>query len=212
MDTTQPLPFERYQTILRSNYSTHYVKDAFYKVQRILGHQDSTVDLMTITVRLKGRVDGIKTDWRTANSVANTLDLKISNHFWGRKSRYCRMKFIAAIESSANWDKEHIHAIVKMENLKRDHGTDEMIDAVKSIAYSLNEVNEKDPTSVIVRNFPYSESLVHTVGNAIAYICKSASSTYDPFIRQLKSGQQVTLDSLINYHAKENTSCIISSE
>jgi hypothetical protein len=201
MDTTQLLPFERYQTILKSNYSPHYVRDAFYKVQRILGPQDPTVDLLFITVRLKGKVDGIKTDWRIANSVANTLDLKISNHFWGRKSRYCRMKFIAAIESSANWDKEHIHAIVKMENLKRDYGTDEMIDAVKSIANSLFEVNEKDPTSVIVRNFPYSETPFNTVGNAIAYICKSASSNYDPFIRNLKSGKQVTLDSLINYHA-----------
>jgi len=189
------LTFEDYihGYILKPEYETEEVRKNFYKVQDILGQEDDSELIASITIRLKNRVNGIATDWRTANSVANTLQLLVSKRFWGRRSRKEKMPYVSAIESSKGWDKEHIHALFRMSDLK-DELTDFQIETrIRGICLSFKEVNDHIPDSVKIRTFPYLENEYKIVGNAIHYLCKSSTKTYNPLLRQLKNGKLINL-------------------
>ena len=104
------LNFNNYIQVNRLNYDVEYVKKNFYKVLSILGDEDANDLIAAITIRLKNKVidritgEKVKPDWRIANSVTNTLQLKITKRFFGRRSRYMKVPYVSAIESSKDWD------------------------------------------------------------------------------------------------------------
>lgn len=184
----------------KPDYEMAKVKENFYRVQSILGEEDGNELIASITIRLKNRVkvkrlvngiettEYVKTDWIIANSVANALQIKVSKAFWGRKSRYVKIPYVSSIESSKGWDKEHIHALIRMSELKEELTSFEIETIIRRICLSFEEVNNRIPDSVIVRTFPYLENEHKIVGNAIHYICKSSTKAYNPLLRQLKNG------------------------
>lgn len=184
----------------KPDYEMAKVKENFYRVQSILGEEDGNELIASITIRLKNRVkvkrlvngiettEYVKTDWIIANSVANALQIKVSKAFWGRKSRYVKIPYVSSIESSKGWDKEHIHALIRMSELKEELTSFEIETIIRRICLSFEEVNNHIPDSVIIRTFPYLENEHKIVGNAIHYICKSSTKAYNPLLRQLKNG------------------------
>ena len=96
------------------DYQANKVKENFMRVLDILGEPDDRDTIVSITIRLKS-----KADWIIANNASIALEFKVSRKFWGRKSRYMKLPYVAAIESSKNWDKEHIHALIRMKDLKK---------------------------------------------------------------------------------------------
>ena len=188
------LNFNTYIQVNRLDYDVEYVRKNFYKVLSILGDEDANDLIAAITIRLKNKVidrgtgEEVKTDWCIANSVANTLQLKITKRFFGRVSRYVKVPYVSAIESSKGWDKEHIHSLVRLGGLKENLSTDNIENAIREECLSLDEVNNHIPDSVIIRTFPFLENKYKVVGNSIHYICKSSTKYYNPLIRKLKNG------------------------
>jgi hypothetical protein len=184
----------------KTDYEMEEVRKSFNKVKRILGEENCNELIASITIRLKNRVkvktliNGIeatkyiKTDWGIANSVANALQIKVSKTFWRRKSKYVKMPYTSSIESSIGWDKEHIHALIRISDLKEGLTGCEIETIIRSICLSFEEVNNHIPDSVKIRTFPFLENKNKVVGNAIHYICKSSTKTYNPLLRQLKNG------------------------
>jgi len=166
------------------DYQALKVKENFDKVLDTLGEPDKRDTIISITIRLKG-----KADWIAANNASNALEFKVSRKFWGRKSKYVKLPYASAIESSNNWDKEHIHALIRMQDLKKYYEPFEMEQIISDIAYNLNEVNSRDNHSldgaVKIRSFPYMENECKVVGQSIEYICKSSSNHHNPLERKL---------------------------
>lgn len=175
----------------KPDYEKEEVRKNFNKVKGILGEEDGNELIASITIRLKNKVNGIPTDWIIANKVANALQLKTSKAFWRRKSKYVKMPYVSAIESSKNWNKEHIHALIRMSDLKEELTSYEIETIIRSICLSFEEVNNHIPDSVIIRTFPFLENKDKVVGNAIHYICKSSTKAYNPLLRQLKNGKLI---------------------
>jgi hypothetical protein len=99
-----------------------------------------------------------------------------------------KIPYVSSIESSKGWDKEHIHALIRMSDLKEEQTSFGIETIIKSICLSFEEVNNHIPDSVKIRTFPYLEKTDKIVGNAIHYICKSSTKAYNPLLRQLKNG------------------------
>ena len=174
--------------IHKTDYQIEEVKKNFNKVISILGEEDENDFIACITIRLMNKVNGIPTDWVIANSVANALQILISKRFWGRKSRKEKIPYVSSIESSKGWDKEHLHILVRLKDLKEPFEDFELDAILRCICNSLEEVNEKIPDAVKVRIYPFLENQYKVVGNAIHYICKSSTIAYNPLLRQLKDG------------------------
>jgi len=172
----------------KPDYEMEEVRKNFNKVKRILGEENGNELIAFITIRLKNKINGVPTDWIIANSVANALQIKLSKAFWGRKSRYVKMPYSSSIESSKNWNKEHIHTLIRMSGLKEELTSYEIETTIRSICLALKEVNNHIPDSVLIRIFPFLENKNKIVGNAIHYICKSSTKAYNPLLRQLKNG------------------------
>lgn len=199
------LTFENYihGYLNKSGYEPEEVRKNFYKALGILGEEDGDELIASITIRLKNWVkvktivngvetfDRVKTDWMIANSVSNALQTKVSRAFWRRKSKYGKLPYVSSIESSRGWDKEHIHALIRMSDLKEPFTSYEIESIIKSIALSFEEVNSHIPDSVNIRTFPYLENQYKIVGNAIHYICKSSTKAYNPLLRKLNNGNLI---------------------
>jgi len=162
------------------DYQANKVKENFMRVLGILGEPDDRDTIVSITIRLKS-----KADWIIANNASNALEFMVSKKFWGRKSRYMKLPYVRAIESSKNWDKEHIHALIRMKDLKQYYEPFEIEQLIKTIAYNLNEVNSRDKDAVVLQSFPYKETDNKVVGRSIEYICKSTTNYYNPLERKL---------------------------
>ena len=179
-------------------YDIDSVKSNFYKVLDILGDFDKTEYIAALTLRLKNKVkvkkiiegvetfDYIKTDYPIAKSVANAISIKTTKKFWGRKGRYNKMPMVFAIESSKNWDKEHIHALIRFTDLKQYYSLNELSMILRGLCYNFEEVNSRDHTAVEIRMFHYCENETKQLGNSIEYICKSTANfkdhSYDPLL------------------------------
>ena len=177
--------FTDYAKYNRKGYQAFKVEENFYRVIDKLGEPDGKNLLVSVTIRLKNKVNGIPTDWIIANSASNAFEFKISRKFWGRKSKYMKLPYISAIESSKGWDKEHIHALVVLKDLKQHYEPTEIEKEVRKIALSLEEVNSNTPDSVITASMPYYEDKNKELGNRIEYICKSSSKQYNPLARKV---------------------------
>lgn len=174
------LDFNHYIKHNRPDYEAAAVEKNFYKVLDVLGELNSNETIAAITLRLKG-----KADWRTANDVANGFEFRISRKFWGRKSRHQKLPMVFAIESSAKWDKDHLHGLIRIQDPKQPYTDQEIIKILKVTAHSFNEVNKRDPDAVITRTFPFCEDITKQLGNSIEYVCKTSSRHYDPLQRKL---------------------------
>ena len=174
--------------IHKTDYQMEEVRKNFDKVISILGEEDENDFIACITLRLKNKVNGIRTDWVIANSVANALQILISKRFWGRKSRKEKIPYVSSVESSKKKDKEHLHILVRLKDLKEPFEEFELDAILRGICNSLEEVNEKIPDAVKIRIYPFLENQYKIVGNAIHYICKSSTNENKPLLRQLKDG------------------------
>lgn len=174
------LDFNDYIKLERKDYEPVAVRKNFYKVLDILGELNPNETLAAITLRLKG-----KADWRTANDVANGFEFRVSRKFWGRKSKYQKLPMVWAIESSKNWDKDHLHGLIRLQDPKQAYTDKEILEILKQVSHSFNEVNKKDPNAVITRTFPFCEDQHKQLGNSIEYVCKTSSKHYDPLEREL---------------------------
>lgn len=167
-------------------YDYHKVESNFYKVLDILGELDKRDLIVNIDVRLKGQAT-----WDECNSYARGLHIKISQRFWGRKSKYHKFPFVRSIESKqrANgYIKDHLHMMIKMIDLKQYYEPIEIEQIIKEIAYDMDEVNSKDKgdkPAVNISNFPYWENEDKKLGRRIEYICKSTTDFYDPLAQGL---------------------------
>ena len=185
------LDFKDYMKLHREEYCVPSVEKNFYKVQSILGPTERNDTLISITIRLKG-----KADWITANNVANGYEFRVSRKFWGRRSRYRKLPMVFAIESSRKWDKDHLHALIRICNLKKPYTEQEIINIAREIALSFEEVNKRDPDAVSIRTFPFCEDITKQLGNSIEYVCKTSSKHYDPLARKLLPIKRHTANSL----------------
>lgn len=183
-------------------YDIDAVKKNFGKVLSILGEEPSPDPVCVLNLRLKNRVqvskqvDGqtittsVKTDYPVVCAVAHALEKKITRRFWRRRGRYESLPMVFAIESSKNWDKEHIHAVIRFHDLKQYFSNDAIASIVKIICNHLNEVNEKDHTAIDIRMLHYSEDYYDELGNTIEYVCKTSANhvnrQYDPIIKPHK--------------------------
>ena len=174
------LDFNDYMQLNRKEYDKQSVEKNFYKVQGILGSTNANNTIVSITIRLKG-----KADWITANNVANGFEFRVSRRFWGRKSRYGKLPMVFSIESSRKWDKDHIHGLIHIRDLKRPYTEQEIINTTKETALSFDEVNKRDPDAVIIRTFPFCEDKTKQLGTSIHYLCKTSTKHYNPLIRKL---------------------------
>lgn len=171
--------FDNYKKLHRRNYEVAYVEKNFYKVLRALGTLNPNETIIATTIRLKGYAD-----WTMAKKVIDGLRFKISRKFWGRKSKYNKLPMIFAIESSKNWDKEHLHGLIRVQDPKQYYTDAELSMIIKDICHSLQEVNKNDPQAVIVRTFPFCEDITKVLGNSIEYICKTSSRHCDPLAQE----------------------------
>lgn len=157
------------------------VEKRFYECLEILGEPNDLDRLIFITLRLKG-----KSDWVIANNASNALEFKVSKYFWGRKSRYKKLPYVSSIERSLKRFKDHIHAIIRLTELKREYSLEEIENVIKEIALNLDEINHKSSDAVRIRIFSFcGES--DEVGNSIEYICKTSSKHYNPISRKILS-------------------------
>ena len=103
---------------------------------------------------------------------------------------------VFAIESSRKWDKDHLHALIRICNLKKPYTEQEIIKIAREIALSFEEVNKRDPDAVSIRTFPFCEDITKQLGNSIEYVCKTSSKHYDPLARKLLPIKRHTANSL----------------
>mgnify|MGYP003135974950 CR=1 FL=1 len=167
------------RTIEQGYYDYHRVQKNFYKALNTLGSLDKRDLCCAITLRLKNKVDGVKTDWRTCNSVSHALSCKTSRKYWGKRSKYERIPMIRAIEPDKLWFKEHLHIVIRFKDLKQYYEEDEIRQFLDDTCKGFKEINERDQTSVFIRMFRYWND-TNELGNTIEYFCKTTSSKYNP--------------------------------
>jgi len=171
------------RTIEQGYYNYNRVQQNFYNALDTLGSLDKNDYCAAITLRLKNKVNGIKTDWRTANSVAEALRFKISAKYWGRYGRkYNKMPMVRAIEPNKLWFKEHLHIVVRFKDLKQYYNENDIELFIRDTCNSFEEVNSRDNTAVFIRMFRYWNNTIE-LGNTIEYICKTTTDKYDPLAR-----------------------------
>lgn len=171
------------RTIEQGYYDYNRVQKNFYKALDDLGSLDKNDYCAAITLRLKNKVNGIKTDWGTANSVADALRFKISAKYWGRYGKkHNKMPMVRSIEPNKLWFKEHLHMVVRFKDLNQYYDEDEIELFIRDTCNNLKEVNERDNTAVFIRMFRYWNS-TNELGNTIEYICKTTTDKYDPFAK-----------------------------
>jgi hypothetical protein len=192
MDFKDYVKHERYYGNQIHQYHHKEVEKSFYQVLDKLGEPDGTDDAVFITLRLKS-----KSDWTIANNAANALEYKLCKYFWRRKGKKMLIggtaPFVSSIEQNLIRIKDHIHAIIRLKDLKKNFTHQEIEDDIKEIALSLEEVNERSPDSVKIRIFPFcdrTEEQAREVGNSIEYICKTSSKHYPPLERKVLSKKQ----------------------
>ena len=179
-------------------YDIDNVKKNFKKVLSLLGKFDSNDYCAFLTLRLKNKVkvkrviEGVETIEYTkpcyaiAKSVAKAISLKLTRKFWGRKGKYDKIPMVFSIESNKDWDKDHIHALIRFSEPKQYYSENEISMILRSICNGLEEVNSKDHTAVEIRMFHYCENEANKLGNYIEYICKTTANlkehSYDPLL------------------------------
>jgi len=187
------LDFQEYVKHLRyNNYYEYYhhkeVEKRFYQVRGRMGEINEGDLFGFITLRLKS-----KSDWTIANNASNALEWKLCKYLWGRYGkkllRTNTAPYSGSIEHNLVRIKDHIHSLIKLENLRIDYGIDELQTRIEQIAQSIDEVNEKDPDAVRVRIFSYSHNSKE-LGNTIEYMCKTSSKHHNPLERKILSKQQ----------------------
>lgn len=192
------MDFDRYAKHLRYYgnhlYEYHHreVEKNFYAVLDKLGEPKGNDYAAFITIRLKS-----KSDWVIANNAANALEYFICKYFWRRKGRKMletgSAPFVSSVEHNLNRIKDHIHAIVRLPELKEDYTEEEIRDQITRIALGLKEVNIRNPDAVRVRMFPFCDAIqknANEIGNSIEYICKTSSKHYNPLSRKVLSKDQ----------------------
>lgn len=183
-------------------YDIDSVEKNFKKVLNLLGDFNSKDHCAFLSLRLKNKVavkkviDGVETteyikpEYTIAKSVAKAIYIKLTRKLWRRKGKYDKIPMGFTIESSKNWDKDHIHALIRFSELKQYYSENELSMLLRSICNDLNEVNSKDHTAVDIRMFHYCENEANLLGNYIEYICKTSANfkdhTYDPLLKLLK--------------------------
>ena len=176
------VPIHRIESRVLANgyYDYTSVERNFNKTLDTLGSLDKNDYCAFITLRLKNKVNGIPTGWDTANSVARALRFKISAKYWGRKGRkHNKMPMVRAIEADKNWFKEHLHILVRFQDLKQYYDENSIELFIRDTCNAFNEINERDNTAVSIRMFRYWNN-TNELGNTIEYMCKTSSSKYDP--------------------------------
>ena len=183
-------------------YDIDSVKKNFNKVLAILGEFDSKDNCALLSLRLKNKVavkriingneitEYITPDYWVAKSVAKAISDKLTRKLWGRKGKYDKMPMVFSIESSKNWDKDHIHALIRFAEPKQYYSENEYSMILRSICNDLDEVNSKDHTAVDICMFHYCENEAKQLGNYIEYICKTSANfkdhSYDPLLKLQK--------------------------
>ena len=168
------------RTIEQGYYDFNRVQKNFYKTLDTLGSLDKNDYCAAITLRLKNKVKGINTDWRTANSVSRALRFKVSAKYWGRAGRkHNKMPMVRAIEANKLWFKEHLHLIIRFKDLKQFYSENDIELFIRECCNNFEEVNERDKTAVFIRMFRYWND-TNELGNTIEYICKTTTNKYDP--------------------------------
>lgn len=183
---------ERYYGSYIYQYHHKEVEKRFYEVLDKLGEPDGTDDAVFITLRLKSKSDRI-----IACIASNALEWKLCKFFWGKKGKKMLINhsapFVSSVEHNLIRVKDHIHAIIRLKDLKQYYSCSTIKDEIKQIALSIEEVNDKDPEAVKIRIFPFSdkiEELEREVGNTIEYISKTASKHYNPIERIILTRDQ----------------------
>ena len=192
MDFIKYVKHARYYGNNIYNYYHKEVEKRFYEVIDKLGKPEGNDKAVFITLRLKG-----KSDWVSCNNASNALEWKLCKFFWRKKGKKMLMSgnapFISSIESNHNRIKEHIHAIIRLKELKQDFTDYEIEKHITDICLSLKEVNSYNPEVVNLRIFTYCENTEKNaleVGNTIEYICKTSSKHYNPLLRKLINKKQ----------------------
>jgi hypothetical protein len=93
------------------------------------------------------------------------------------------MPMVRAIEPHKHWFKEHLHMIIRFQDLNKPYTAQEIESFIRETCNGFKEVNERDATSVFIRMFHYWND-TNELGNSIEYICKTSSFTYDPLIER----------------------------
>lgn len=183
---------ERYYGSHIYQYYHKEVEKRFYNILNKLGEPNGTDDAVFITLRLKSKSDRI-----TACIASNALEWKLCKYFWGKKGKKMLINhsapFVSSVEHNLIRVKDHIHAIIRLKELKQYYSYPEIKDKIKKIALSIEEVNAKDPDAVEIRIFPFSDKIEEQereVGNRIEYICKTASKHYNPLERIILTRDQ----------------------
>ena len=179
----------------------------------VLGDFDKTEYIAALTLRLKNKVkvkkiiegvetfEYIPTDYRVALSVANAISIKLTRKFWGRKGRYNKMPMVFSIESSKNWDKEHIHALIRFTDLKQYDSPNELSMILRGLCYTFDEVNRRDHTAVEIRMFHYMKNQTKELGSSIEYICKSSANFKDHSYNPLLDFTKLTMKQTNHIHS-----------
>ena len=192
MDFDKYVKHERYYGNHIYSYHHKEVEKRFYEALDKLGEPTGTDDAVFITLRLKS-----KSDWIIANNASNALEYNLCKYFWRKKGKKMLINhsapFISSIEHNLIRIKDHIHAIIRLKDLKQDYSQQEIEDKITEIALGLEEVNAKCPDAVKVRIFPFcdmSEEQAKEVGNSLEYICKTSSKHYNPLSRKILSKEK----------------------
>lgn len=193
MDFQKYVKHERYYGNHIHQYHHKEVEKSFNEALDKLGKPDGSDDAAFITLRLKSKADRV-----IASSVSNTLEWKLCKYFWGRKGKKMLINhsapYVPSVETNLMRMKDHIHAIIRLKDIKRFHTKDEIKDKIKEIALDIDEVNQKDPDAIDIRIFPFSdktEEQEREVGNTIEYICKTSSKHIRPLTRIFLNKEQI---------------------
>jgi hypothetical protein len=195
MDFNKYVKHERYYGNHLYSYHHKEVEKRFYEVLDKLGEPNGTDDAVFITLRLKSKSDKI-----IASSASYALEWKLCKYFWRKKGKKMLISgtapYVSSIEENLFRIKDHIHAIIRLKDLKQNFTHQEIEYNIIQIALSLDEVNSNNPDAVKVRIFPFcdkSEEQAKEVGNSIEYICKTSSKHNNPLLRIPSSKQRIQL-------------------
>lgn len=185
MDFNKYVKHERYYGNHLYSYHHKEVEKRFYEALDKLGELNGTDDAVFITLRLKSKADKI-----IASSASYALEWKLCKYFWRKKGKKMLISgtapYVSSIEENLFRIKDHIHAIIRLKDLKQNFTHQEIEDDITKIALSLDEVNSNSPDAVKVRIFPFcdtTEEQAKEVGNSIEYICKTSSKHNNPLLR-----------------------------
>ena len=188
------LDFQDYVKHLRyyNNHIDFYhhseVEKRFYEVLDKLGKFNEGDLFGFITLRLKS-----KSDWIIANNASNALEWKLCKYLWGRYGKKLLQTntapYSGSIEHNLFRIKDHIHSLIKLDNLRIEYDIDELLTGIEQIALNIDEVNEKVSDAVRVRIFSYSHNS-NELGNTIEYMCKTSSKHHNPLSKKILSKQQ----------------------